>query len=305
MSMSRLVLALTLSSLGLSVARAGGPSQVIDVWPSKAPGESKPIGDEKYVPANPKARCQKMLTNVSKPTLSIFRPSKEKDNGASVVIAPGGGYNILAEDLEGEEVAAWLNSIGVTGIVLKYRVPRRPGQPANAPPIGALQDAQRAISLVRGQAKTLGLDPRRIGLLGFSAGGHLTAWTSTNSDKRSYEAVDDLDKVSCRPDFAVLIYPAYLQKKSGSSDLNPEIRVTPETPPCFFAHAGDDPISPENSVALYLALKKAGVPAELHIYAQGGHGFGLRADAGPCSSWPKRCEEWMNAKGWLKASLKE
>src|SRR5262249_54892297 len=154
----------------------------------------------------------------SKPTLTIFRPAKEKDTGASVVICPGGGYHILAWDLEGEEVAGWLNSIGVTGIVLKYRVPRRPDQPRDAPPIGPLQDAQRAVSLPRSKAKEWGLDRRRIGILGFSAGGHLSAWAATNFDRRAYDAIDDADKESCRPDFAVLVYPAYLLAK-GKDEL--------------------------------------------------------------------------------------
>src|SRR5262249_20395631 len=149
----------------------------------------------------------KRLTNVSKPTLTVFRPEKDKDTGAAVLIAPGGGYNILAWDLEGEEVAAWLNSIGVTGIVLKYRVPRRPDEPRDKPPLGPQQDAQRAMSVVRSKAKEWGIDPKRIGMLGFSAGGHLTAATATNFDKRTYEAIDDTDRVSSRPDFAVLVYP--------------------------------------------------------------------------------------------------
>lgn len=287
-------------SLANVSARAGEAPTVIDVWPGKVPGEIKPIEAEKYLPSKPEELCQKKLTNVSKPTLTIYRPAKEKDTGAAVVIAPGGGYHILAEDLEGEEVAAWLNSIGVTGIVLKYRVPRRADQPAGQPPIGALQDAQRAVSLVRSRGSEWGIDPNRIGILGFSAGGHLSAWTSTNADRRAYEPIDAVDKVSCRPDFTVLVYPAYLQKKAGSVDLNPEIRVSAESPPCFFAHAGNDPISAENSVAMYLALKKAGVPAELHLYAEGGHGFGLRAGDRPCSTWPKRCEEWMKARALLK-----
>jgi acetyl esterase/lipase len=164
-------------------------------------------------------------------------------------------------------------------------------------------DAQRAISLVRGKAKDLGIDPKRIGMLGFSAGGHLTAWTSTNFDKRSYEPIDEIDKVSCRPDFAVLVYPGGVVSKE-KGDLSPEIRVTSETPPSFFAHAGDDKVSPENSVQMYLALKKAGVAAELHIYASGGHGFGLRPSKNPCATWPARCAEWMKSQGFLKADAK-
>ncbi len=270
---------------------------VVDIWPGKPPGETKPIDEEKSTVD----RGVKRVTNVSKPTLTVFRPAKDKDTGAAVVICPGGGYSILAWDLEGEEVAAWLNSLGVTGIVLKYRVPRRPDQPKDKPPLGPLQDAQRAMSLVRSKADEWHLDAKRIGILGFSAGGHLAASASTNFDKRAYEAMDDIDKVSCRPDFTVLIYPAYLLTKD-EKELAPEIRVRKECPPTFFAHANDDPIKPDNSARLYLALKRAGVLAELHIYSAGGHGFGLRPTKNPCSTWPKRCEEWLHTQGVLKAT---
>jgi acetyl esterase/lipase len=475
---------------------------VLDVWPGKVPGETGKIGDEKLLDPNPKDKKAVMrLTNVSKPTITIFRPKKDKDTGAAVVICPGGGYNILAWDLEGEEVAAWLNSIGVTGIVLKYRVPRRPGDAKDKPPIGPLQDAQRAMSLVRSKASEWNIDAKRIGILGFSAGGHLAAATSTNYDKRAYESMDDVDKVSCRPDFAVLVYPAYLtakrvaergvdlvvlakdqplqlpsdldekigeriakipavkavdfslsdyvsvpkgqakgeevriivqgwrhdsfmmdkfrfvsgrkfkegekgvallgnrqadilkkkvgdnvtiegeslkvigifegptgfensflvmplpelqrmklrkgrvtgfsvilkngdekqvkaakeaieglQNEKGESlrlaaepisryldkygfaddDLAADIRVTKDSPRTFFAHASNDGVKSDNSVQMYLALKRAGVAAELHIYATGGHGFGLRASNQPCSTWPERCGEWLRNQGLLK-----
>jgi acetyl esterase/lipase len=242
----------------------------------------------------------KRITDVTHPTISVLRPTKVKDTGAAVLIAPGGGYNILAWDLEGEEVAAWLNSIGVTGIVLKYRVPRRPTDAKGEPPIGALQDAQRAMSLVRSKASEWKIDPERIGMLGFSAGGHLTASLSTHYDKRAYKTFDDIDKVSCRPDFAVLIYPGGLLEK-GKDTLRSDIRVTKETPPMFFAHATNDPVSSENSVAMYLALRSAKVPTEMHLYATGGHGFGLRKSDQPCSAWPQRCAEWMRSRGVLSA----
>jgi acetyl esterase/lipase len=274
---------------------------VVDVWPGKVPGENSPLGEEKFLEQKPGEKQVQRLTNVSKPTLTIFRPAKDKDTGAAVVICPGGGYNILAWDLEGEEVAAWLNSIGVTGIVLKYRVPRRPGQPMDRPPPGPLQDAQRAISLVRGKAKEWGLDPKRIGMLGFSAGGHLTAAAATNFDKRTYEPQDEIDQVSCRPDFAVLIYPGYLTGKE-KDELAPDIRVSKESPPMFFAHANDDGVKSDNSVLMYLALKRAGVPAELHVYASGGHGFGLRPSDQPCSTWPQRCADWLRGRELLKAT---
>jgi len=290
---------LSVMSLGLAAEKP----LVLDVWPGKVPGETGQIGEEKFQEPKAGEKPVKRLTNVSKPTITVYRPAKDKDTGAAVLICPGGGYNILAWDLEGEEVATWLNSLGVTGIVLKYRVPRRPDQPKDKPPIGPLQDAQRALSLVRSKAKDWELDPKRIGILGFSAGGHLTAATATNFDKRAYEASDDIDKISCRPDFAVLVYPAYLIVPD-KDELAADIRVRKECPPMFFVHAGDDRVKADNSVLMYLALKRAGVPAELHIYASGGHGFGLRVSAEPCSTWPLRCADWLRTQGFLKASSK-
>ena len=288
--------------LGCVTAAAGEKPQVIDVWPDKAPGDKTDIGEEKVTEGKPGQSPIQSITNVSHPTLTIYRPAKEKDTGAVVVIAPGGGYTNLAWAKEGEEPAEWLNSLGVTGVVLKYRVPRRAdNSPKDAPPPQALMDAQRAVSLVRSKAKEWGVDPRRVGMLGFSAGGHLTAWAATNFDKRSYEPIDDVDKQSCRPDFGVLIYPGGVIAKD-SDDLSPEIRISRETPPLFLAHASDDKGRSEICVALYLALKKAGVPAELHLYASGGHGFGLRPSDKPCSTWPARCADWLKDQGFLKAS---
>jgi len=269
------------------------PTTIVDVWPGPAPGETGAVGPEHLVDEKPGQREVKRLTNVSHPTLTVFRPDPVKDTGAAVVICPGGGYNILAWDLEGEEVASWLNSIGVTGIVLKYRVPRREGTPSSQAPPQALMDAQRAIRVVRSRAAEWKLDPHRIGVLGFSAGGHLAAAASTRPDEASYPASDETDKQSARPDFTVLVYPAYLDRKDDPS--SPVAHVTSRTPRMFLAHAGDDGVSPLNSVEMYTALKKAGVPAELHVFASGGHGFGLRPSADPCSTWPKRCEEWLRA----------
>lgn len=265
----------------------------LKVWPDKVPGEQGDVGVEQLQPPTGNGKPIQRLANVTQPTLTVFRPDKEKDTGAAVLICPGGGYNILAWDLEGTEVAEWLNSIGVTGIVLKYRVPRRKDREKHDAP---LQDAQRAMSIVRSHADEWGIDAKRIGILGFSAGGHLSAATSTNFDKRNYDAIDDVDAVSCRPDFAILIYPAYLTEGDG---LAPEIQVTADTPQTFFAHASDDGISSENSIAMYLALKKAKVPAEMHIFASGGHGFGLRPSEHPASTWPQRCEQWLRSRGIL------
>lgn len=297
--MKRVLVVVVVIFLAGSLSAAEKPLTV-PLWPGKPPGEKGSVGAEKMLESKPGERPLKRVTNVTRPTLTVFRPEKDKDTGAAVVIAPGGGYHILAWDLEGEEVARWLNSLGVTGIILKYRVPRRPGDPKDDPPRQALMDAQRGLSLVRSRAKEWGLDPKRIGMLGFSAGGHLTAWASTNFDRRAYEPADAVDKVSCRPDFAVLVYPAYLVKKDAD-ELRPDIRVSKSTPQTFLAHAGDDPVDARNSVVLYLALKKAKVPAELHVYSSGGHGFGLRPSRRPCSTWPQRCAEWMKDRGLLAA----
>ena len=279
--------------LGLAMASAtlaAEATQTLDVWPAQAPGEKGDIGPEKWQPT-PKGEKVAItrLENVSKPTLAIYAPPKDKNTGTAIVICPGGGYFILAMNLEGEEVAAWLNSIGVTGIVLKYRVPARKGQPRH---LAAVQDAQRALSVVRARAKEWDIAPGRIGILGFSAGGNVAAITSTNFDKRQYEAADETDKVSCRPDFAVLLYPAWLVDGKG---LVPEIAVTPQTPPVFFAHAGDDKISAESSIQMHLALRQAKVPTELHVFTDGGHGFGLRPSAHAISGWPRLCEQWLRA----------
>jgi acetyl esterase/lipase len=275
--------------LAMSSARAAEPTKTIDVWPDKAPGEKGDIGEEKSVKTN-----IIRVSNVTKPTLSVFKPPKEKDTGAAVMICPGGVYNILAWDLEGTEVAEWLNSIGVTGIVLKYRVGRRKGQPKHLAP---LQDAQRAMSTIRKNADDWGIDPKRIGILGFSAGGHLSATASTNFDKRAYDKIDEIDELSCRPDFTVLIYPAYLVE---GEKLVAELPVGKNMPPAFLAHAGDDGIKAEGSVHYYLALRRHSIPGELHVYPQGGHGFGLRPSQHPVSKWPTRCEEWMRSMGFLK-----
>ncbi len=277
----------------LGVAAMAQDRPVINVWPDKVPGEKGDIGEEKYM--DPPTSTIKRLGNVSKPTLTIFEPAKDKKNGAAIIICPGGGYSILAWDLEGTEVAEWANSNGVTAIILKYRVPQRKGQEERLAPF---QDAQRTVSLVRSKAGELGIDPKRIGILGFSAGGHLSARTAIQYEKRSYEPVDDADKVSCRPDFAVLIYPAYLVDKTGQ--LTAEMQVNAQTPPMFLAHAGDDKLTPENSISMYLALHKAGVPSELHVYASAGHGFGLRASKHPAYMWPQRCAEWMKSRGLLE-----
>jgi len=290
-----MVLVIGLANLGRT---ADAPaSKTVDLWPGQVPGENGEIGAEQ-AKTKDDGKTVTSITNVTRPTLTISRPEKGKDTGVAIVVCPGGGYNNLAWSHEGDMVATWLNSIGVTAAVLKYRVPRRPETPKGQPPIQALMDAQRALSMVRGQADALGLDPKKIGILGFSAGGHLGAWASTNYDKRSYEAVDAADRTDCRPDFAVLIYPGGVLKR-GTDQLAEEIKVTSQTPPTFLALATDDPGS-ENSVFLFLALKRAGVPVEAHFYATGGHGFGMRPSNKPYANWPQQCEQWLRAQGILK-----
>jgi len=295
--------------LGLAVMFAhAAPSRAdisritLDIWPGKALGETGTVGEEQAKTATlpDGTTVISSLTNVSKPTLVVCRPEATKNTGVAVLVFPGGGYNVLAWDHEGEQVARWLNSVGITAAVLKYRVPRREGTPKDTPPLQALMDAQRAISLVRSKAAEWQIDAKRIGVLGFSAGGHLAAWSAANFDKRAYDKIDPSDEASCRPDFAVLIYPGGVIKR-GTAELSPTIRVTPQTPPCFFVHAGDDPGNSENSVMMYLALKHVGVPAELHIYASGGHGFGMRPTGKPAATWPKRCEEWLHDIQMLKS----
>jgi acetyl esterase/lipase len=229
------------------------------------------------------------LGNVSVPTLTLYTP-KGNSTGAAVVVFPGGGYNILAIDLEGTEVCDWLTAQGITCVLLKYRVPGTGPYPKSP---AALQDAQRALGLVRLHAAEWKIDPNRIGVLGFSAGAHLAAAISTHFDKRLYSPLDAADKLSCRPDFAVVVYPGYLALADKNFASNPEINPTEQTPPTFIVQAEDDPVHIENSTVYFLQLKNAKVPAELHIYAEGGHGYGLRRTALPVTTWPQGVETWL------------
>ncbi len=281
------------------MGRAEEP-KVVPVWPgAPADDHAETIPPEKWLDPRPGDKWQKWVTNVTRPTLTIYRPPQEKDNGASVMICPGGGYHALMWDLEGEEVAAWLNSLGMTGIILKYRCPRRPGDTLGVPAPGPLKDAQRAISLIRSRSAEWKLDPNRIGMVGFSAGGHLVGATATNFAQRSYAPHDDVDRVSCRPDFGIMAYSGYFYPPAEQK-LTPTVRVAPDAPPVFFVHASDDPVKGSevgNSVMFYMALKLAGVSAELHIFNQGGHGFGVRQDGNPCASWTRLCEAWLERIG--------
>ena len=266
----------------------------IDLWPGKPPGD--PDGIE--AKETPGEKGPKRVDGVAKPTIAVYRPAKEKNTGAAMVVCPGGGYRMLAFEHEGTDVAAWLASIGVTTVLLKYRVPQRPGDAENKLP---LQDAQRALSLARAKAAEWEIDPARIGILGFSAGGHLVANASTNFDQRAYEAVDDSDKVSCRPDFSILVYPGGILDRQDPKKLRDYLRVRKEMPPCLFVVSSDDKGSCSGTLILAQAVREAGVPMELHVYATGGHGYGMRKGDKPQNAWPQRAEEWMKNLGVLKA----
>lgn len=268
------------------------------LWPGVAPGEKGDIGAEVDTtkPGQDKAGKRVIrLGNVTVPTLTVYKPAG-KDTGAAVLVFPGGGYSILAMDLEGTEICEWFNSIGVTGILVKYRVPAQPTSARGAAP---LQDAQRAIRLARAHAKEWKIDPARIGVMGFSAGGNLAALLSNNPDRPVYEGVDAADQQNARPDFAMLVYPAYLTGDKAMTTISPALPVSSKTPPTLLIQAEDDPIPVEGSLVYYRALKEAKVPAEMHLYPAGGHGYGLRSPVAPLNAWPKRAEEWMRASGFL------
>jgi acetyl esterase/lipase len=302
----------------------------IPIWPGAGPS-AQPVKGPEVVEVDPKSliggRTVAGVSNVARPTMTVYSP-QGRNTGAAVVVFPGGGYLELAIDLEGTEVCDWLTRKGITCVLSKYRVPGDSGYPEPAPfpksgpypesPM-ALEDAQRTVGLVRFHAAEWHIDPHKIGVLGFSAGGHLVAAISSHFDKRLYPAVDAADKESCRPDFAVAIYPGHLSISAAEWDatqgakkfelhypagadkdlgLNPDIRVTRETPPTFLLQAEDDHVDSVNdALAYYIALKNAGVPAELHLYAQGGHAFGLRRTKLPITRWPELVETWLSSIG--------
>lgn len=298
-SRRRLVHAAWLSLAGLLLAAQPATAQdriELKLWPDGVPGETQEIEPETATTSAPPWVVTR-VANVSQPMITLYPAPKEKANGCAVVVCPGGGYNILAYDLEGTEVAEWLNSIGVTAVLLKYRVPRRD---KDHPHVAPLQDAQRAIRLVRQNAEAWKIDPTRVGILGFSAGGHLSVMAGTHWDESNYPRVDAADALSCRPDFLIPIYPAYLGDRHDPSRLSPLVRVNAETPPTFIAIAYNDKDRPIYAALLLVALKRAGVPAELHVYSQGGHGFGLRPSDKPACTWPQRCAEWLRVTGLLE-----
>ena len=279
-------------------AVASDDGRPVKLWPGKVPGEEgRNIGEEKVQEPKPgQTKSVTRLTNVTEPTITVHKPAPEKDTGAAVVVCPGGGYNILAIDHEGHDIVKWLNEIGVTGILLKYRVPRRKDLPKHQAP---LQDAQRALRIVRSNAKKWDIDPDRIGIMGFSAGGHLSATASATFDKPAYETVDEIDKTPRNPNFVMLIYPAYLIDDEDRTKTASELTLSDKIPPTIIIITGDDRFA-EGAVRYYLALKAAKVSAELHVYPKGGHGYGLRKSENLVSTWPDRCEDWLRHQGLLR-----
>jgi acetyl esterase/lipase len=269
----------------------------LPIWPNGVPGAAAgaaapaevdtTTAKDNLIAGKPLIR----LGNVSTPTITLYKAKGTRGAAPAIVVFPGGGYHILAIDLEGTEVCDWLNSAGITCVLLKYRVPDSGPYPKSS---AAVQDAQRAVGMVRQHATAWGIDANRVGVLGFSAGAHLAAALSTHFDQRLYPSFDAADQLSCRPDFAVIVYPGYLALADQNMAPNPDIRPTDKTPPSFIVQAEDDPVHAENSTAYFLALKNAKVPAELHIYAEGGHGYGLRRTALPVTTWPQTVEIWLH-----------
>jgi acetyl esterase/lipase len=298
MKFSRIfLLAATVAAVSPFLMAQGWPPTpdhlTLPIWPGTPPdniAQSHPEEDASTVKDNLIAgRPLVRLANVSVPTITLYRP-KGFNTGAAIVVFPGGGYNILAIDLEGTEVCDWLNSAGVTCVLVKYRVPGTGPYPKSP---AALEDAQRALRLVRQHAAEWGIDSKRVGVLGFSAGGHLSAAISNLYDQKLYAPIDAADSLSAKPDFAVVVYPGYLALAEKDFAPNAAINPTKDTPPTIIIQAEDDPVHVENAVVYFMQLKKAGVPAELHVYANGGHGYGLRPTELPITYWPKLVETWM------------
>ncbi len=239
------------------------------------------------------------ITAVTNPTLTVYPPRSGKNSGTAVVVFPGGGYSILAFDLEGTEVCDWLTSEGVTCVLLKYRVPDSGPYPEHSQ---ALEDAQRGVRLTRQHAAEWHLNPDHIGVLGFSAGGHLAAVLSNHANEETYKAIDAADHLSARPDFAIILYPGYLAQPPERRQLRAEVVPSSQTPPTFLLQAEDDPVHVENALVYYDALKQAKVPAEMHIYAHGGHGYGLRPTALPITKWPQLATEWLRTIGMIQTA---
>ncbi|HYR57039.1 MAG TPA: alpha/beta hydrolase [Chthoniobacteraceae bacterium] len=276
------------------------PSRVWKLWTeTPPPGDFTTPGPETVTEPKPTDKLPILrITNIAEPRLEFYEPPAEEKNGAAVVIVPGGGFGILASGHEGSELAEWFRERGFVAGVLQHRCPtNKLPKPWELP----AQDCQRAVSLVRAKAAELGVKPDRVGLFGFSAGGQVALIAATNETQRLYPAADEIDKTSCRPDFLMLCYPWKILADNSLTELKPEIHIGASTPPAFIAQANDDPGSlAEGSTLAFLALRKGKVPAELHIYSTGGHGFGLRPNATQApGDWPGRAELWLQARGLL------
>jgi acetyl esterase/lipase len=292
------VLALLIALTSTALAEPAKPDKVLKLWEGKPPGDFTAPGPETLTPGKPTDRSPiARLTNVAEPRLEFYFP-KSWSNAGVVIIVPGGGFGILASEHEGSELAQWFCDRGLAAAVLQHRCPtNKLPKPWEFP----AQDTQRAISLVRAKAKELKVPADRIGLFGFSAGGQVALIAATNEEARLYPAADDIDQVSCRPDFLMLCYPWKILADNSLTELRPEIKISAKTPPTFIAQADDDKGSlGEGSALAYLALRKAKVSAELHIYSTGGHGFGLRPNATQApGDWTKRLESWMQQHQWM------
>lgn len=285
-----------LLALAAATSLSAAEPVTVKLWPKGAPDpEGFKIGPESY---QDKGDGIKRLTNVSDPDITVY--PAENPNGTAVLVCPGGGYNILAIEHEGTMVCDWLVKRGVTAILLKYRVPRRDSENPSKEP---LQDAQRALGIIRHRAKEWGINPERVGILGFSAGGHLTVMATLRPNERTYTQDPALDAEDVTPAFSVPVYPAYLVSKENTFALLPEVIVTPKSPPMCLIHAHDDKgvTSASASALLYLEYKKLDLPAELHIYGSGGHGFGMKKSGKPVEQWLERVGEWMTSMGWMAA----
>jgi acetyl esterase/lipase len=289
----RLGLLVAATAVAQLAAFAAEPNLVLNVWPGLPPGDKPNLGEEKHDP-------QEMIRGVvTTPTLAVYRPAKDKDTGAAVLIAPGGGFFQLSMGHEGADVATWLNTLGVTGIVLKYRIPVREGMPRSLP---MTQDAQRSMSIIRSHASEWSIDPNRIGICGFSAGGEIGVNLISNPDRRLYDAIDDTDKVAFNANFSLLIYSGGIVKPNSEPPaLNDGIVFTKDTPPTFLSVSDDDKGGAQTAI-LYLALRQAGVPTEMHVWAEGGHGYGIRPGTLPHTTWPLRAADWLKVRGFLKST---
>lgn len=302
------------SALLSSIPLLAAEPFVVPVWPDQ--GSQADEKEEKINERGKDGKQDRSITNVRWPSLTLYLPAPDTATGAAVVICPGGGYGSLAIDKEGHDVAKWLNTLGVAGIVLKYRLPKATGDVKDIPL--PLQDAQQALRIVRTRAGEWKIDPQRVGIMGFSAGGHLAATAATHFDAGKPDAADALARASCRPDFVVLVYPVVSMKegvghagsrgallgKTPSDDAvklySNELQVTPQTPPAFLVHAKDDGVKVENSILFHEALTKAGVPSEIQLFDRGGHGYGLGIRGGDVAQWPKRCADWLTARKLLQ-----